>query len=93
MTRSLKKLPSIISAGENKKTIIADIQDYFGMGIVGFRKNNQGGQGVTAFFVYFLREPSNLRSSPHCSIGGVINVATTIGMGWAINLNFLFGIG
>src|SRR4030042_5051243 len=31
MTRSLQTLPSIISAGWNKRTLIVNIPDYFGM--------------------------------------------------------------
>ena len=31
MAKSLTKLPSIISVGQNKKTINVDTQDYFGM--------------------------------------------------------------
>src|SRR4030042_5858520 len=36
MTRSLQTLPSIISAGWNKRTLIVNIPDYFGM--KGYRK-------------------------------------------------------
>jgi hypothetical protein len=55
VTRSLKTLPSIISAGQNKRTIIVNIPDYFGMKSSRRHSTNGHHPNLSGFGLYWKR--------------------------------------